>query len=313
MTTHTSAAGVAHLAERDAPSPLTNAFDALELGKGNTTISGIDARDDIAGAAKLQPPGLLEVLGGYPVLGDDDVRNPGRAADRYTWAFRVSGVEHGPLVASTGWITNYAGGAPATAEPVGFAWDDVFQLRSDQVATIFFNAKTGSAATVHFVYEEVTSATATAATYSQRFPLLTTYPQGRSQSPGVEVVEVVEGSAVYIMARALGEFGHLVTPEEVTLVRPRVFVEDAPSGYWRERTIDAIATVEEAVSATPVVTDLRWPHALGYNVGLWVDLAGVAALSRVRIELELRTHRGLLEPPCVRVLIVPRAGRYTLL
>lgn len=312
MTVTTTAAGVTHLAERDAEDPLTNAFDALELGKGNDDATALDARDDVDNADKLAPPGLVQVLAGYPVLGDEDVRNPGRAADRWTWAFRLSGVQHGPLVASTGWITNYASGAPLAAEPVGFAWDDILQLRSDEVVTVFVNAKTGSAATVYYVAEEVTSETATAATYAQRFPLAATYPRGVRSGPTRIRFEAVEGAPVYLMALALGEFGHPVTREEVEFIRPRVYVENERTGRWDELGLDASYAVEESVSDTPIVTDLRWPYTRGYNIGLWVDLERVAPGRRAVIELEIRTSRGLLEPPAFEVQILPRVGRYSL-
>jgi hypothetical protein len=309
VTIHTTAAGIAHLAERDAPSPVTNAFDALELGRGNTDVTTIADRDDAA--QKLMPPGVLEVLAGYPVLGDDDVRNPGRAADRWTWAWRISGVEHGPFVASTAWVTNHAGGAPAVAEPVGFAWDEILQVRSDQVCTVFFNAKTGASPTVHYVYAAAQPAVGVSATYTQRHPLVASYPASVRVNRVDAVGEVVEGSPVYCMTRAHGEYGELLRRSEITLLRSRVFAENARSGRWEE-VGGGVLEVADAVSDEPVVTDLRWPHSAGYNVGVWVDLSGVSSTQRCRIELEVRTTRGLVEPPAWTFSILPRAGRYSL-
>lgn len=310
MTTNTTAAGIAHLAERDASAPLTDAFDGFELGKGNVDITLLVTRD--IATAKLTPPGILEVLAPYPMLDDQDDRNPGRGADWWTWAFRVSGAEHGPLVASEGWITNYASGMPLVNEPVGFSFNDIFQLRSDQVATIFVNAKTGSTATVYFSYEEETSGTATAATYAQRFPLIATYPQSVSRTPQRVSAEIAEGAPVYVMARALGEFGHLLVREDVTRCRARLFVENEVTGRWDELSLDGAYSPDENVSNSAVVTDLRWPHSKGYNVGMWVDTHALTPGQRACIELEIRTRRGLLEPPVIDLTILPRAGRYSL-
>lgn len=297
-----------HLAELDAASPTTNDFDALELGIGNDVITAFVDRTD--GTSKLVVPGLVQVKSGYPVLGDEDPRNTGAAADKWTWAFEINGAATGPFVASTGWLTNYALGAPLATEPVGFAWNDILQVRSDQVCTVFLNGKTGSGASVLYVYEEIQAETATAATYTQRATHVASYPQGQRAAGTRYRAEVVEGAPVFVMLRMLGETGAPLTRADVVSVRFRLRVEDRATGRWNEIHPSPAYSPDEVVAVTPVQTDLRWPHQKGYNVGAWVELTGVAPGRRVLLEPEVRTEVGLVEVPEYIITVLPRAGRY---
>lgn len=312
MTVNTTAAGVTHLAELDAtwppPVTVTNAFDCLELGKGNTAIAALVTRD--IALSKLSPPGLVQLLAGYPVLGDTDPANPGAAADYYTWAYRINGAQNGPLVASTGWITNYAGGAPLNNEPVGWGWDDILQLRTDQVVTVYFNAKTGAAPNVHFVFEEITTETALAATYTQRATHVASFPQARRVGPNEHHAEVVEGTPLFIMARMLGEMAQPLVRQQVDLVRVNLYREDQRTGRFALAGVGSPYAVDETVALSPVVTDPRWPHLKGFNVALWLDVGQVAPGKRVLAELEVHTALGPVEPVLFFLTVLPRAGRY---
>lgn len=256
-------------------------------------------------------PGLVQVKAGYPVLGDTDPRNYNAAADYWTWAFEISGLQHGPLVASTGWITNYASGAPSTSEPVGFAWNDILQLRSDQIATVFVNAKTSVGCNVAYALDEVQALSATAATYTQRATRIAVFPAGRRAGPNQVHCDVVEGTPFYLMMRITGETGAPLTVEEVLSLTLRFYRENRATGQWDEVGQPAAYAVEDAIAVTPIANDPRWPHGLPYNFGAWIMTEEAAPGQRLILEPEIVTKVGRVEPPSVVVTILPRAGRYS--
>ena len=109
MTAQKTTAGVTHFAQRIANASLTNAFDAIELGSGNTSISSADTRNAMLN--KLSGT-LVQKESGYPKLNDSDVANVGRGADVWTYKFIIpSGVS--PFTATNFHLTNYQSGTPS--------------------------------------------------------------------------------------------------------------------------------------------------------------------------------------------------------
>lgn len=139
MTSFKTELGNEHFAQRlDGGVSLDNAFDAIELGSGNTGISTSDDRSDLLN--KIVDT-LVEVEATYPKVDDSDVTNSGRGPQVLSYKFIIpSGVA--PFTATNLILTNFAAGSPAADEPVGIVSNGFSLVKEPAIAlTIFVNVR----------------------------------------------------------------------------------------------------------------------------------------------------------------------------
>lgn len=137
-------AGQLHFAQRANGENLTNQFDAVELGQGNTPVSATDTRANLPNRI---PGTLMRVAAGYPLRNDQDPENPGRGVNVLSYRFDLP-ASLPAFTATNLIITNFAGGSPGAVEPVGFAAQISLSKVSGQPLTIFVNKESTDASVV---------------------------------------------------------------------------------------------------------------------------------------------------------------------
>lgn len=253
-------AGIAHLAELDAtwPTPVTTeSMDALIFGAGND----VPALGDTQASLTSGLGRLIRVEAGYPVLGDFDSRNTGRAVDRYTWKFRVAAGS--PFVASNVALTNWNGGVLSGTEPVGVHEKVVVSQRFDEDLNIWVNAKTGAVPTIVTAVEpHVIDQGRRVHTWTARVRALRSLPAGALQYSHRVRVAPPRGQSVWTAALLEGCKGKLLQCGEVVAATLSERSWEAASRTWLSRKFSL--SVADVVTPSPVTGDARWPDGT-YN------------------------------------------------
>lgn len=281
----TSVAGAGHISERVLGSPLTNTFDAIELGQGNNAPTTGDTRASMT--AKIGSS-LIQVASGYPLINDTDIRNEGRGASVYTWKFVYpEGIQ---ILASNLIVTNYAGGAPAAGEAVMVSADQVLVKRTDQELTVFVNVSTAYAATIVAHIEDGTPLVEQLATWRQQSIVLSGSPGASPVTNGVVQSRLTEGEQAWTGARLLDGFGAVLTRTGVASAR-LLALRRSREREW-ETGADVPLPVDAVMMPAPVRTDPRWRGTQGYTFAhAWVPPAGWGA-RRTRLEYALTLTTG---------------------
>lgn len=262
MANTLTTAGATHISERDAASPLTNAFDALLLSRGNDATATSDNRSAVSSSDEIAGS-LTQVASGYPVLGDTDTRNTGAGTTTWSWRFDVpAGLA--AFVASNLQVTNYDAGAPSATEAllVHCLLATPIQKRTTERAVIFVNVAAGATAgtgpTVVVVNDEP-GLVPRLHTYTQRARALATYgPQGIAGA----VAQAAPGEAVRVMAMVLTSTGGQLTPSQTQTVYLDVEAHQA-NGTWAAYSSENVGT--GSVLTATEYQDVRWPYVGGYN------------------------------------------------
>lgn len=266
-------AGAAHIAQRDAASPVTNAFDALILSRGNDVPTSSDNRSAVAAADEIVGS-LTVVATAHPHLADTDPRNTGAGATKWTWRFDVPAGLAG-FVASNLVVTNYDSGAPSATEALlmhGLLTTPLEKLTS-QRAAVFVNVAAGAAAgsaPVVVVAIDEPNALPRLHTYTSRARALAVWTAN-----GVTRAEAVAsaGERVRVMALLDASGAGMLTPTQTHSVSLDVRAHQA-DGRW-------LTLYTENVGVASVLPDLqyadaRWPYPGGYN---WAHDFGVPETS----------------------------------
>lgn len=283
--------GIAHLAELDAtwPSPVvTVPATGLVFGTNNATPALADTQAEIEPEALGQ---LIEVQNGYPVLGDTDPRNTGRASDRYTWKFLVP--VGNPFVASNVALTDYNGGVLSDALDLLVHEKVQIVVGFDEELLVWVNAKTGATPTVVAVrVPRVFERVRRTQTWTARARSLRSSPSGARIGGNRLRVSAPRNHPVWTAALLEGCDGGLLTCSEVRRVALTVMRWNGPDGVWRSerRSLDKHAVV----SSGTVVGDPRWPGGEFNFSHQWApEQSSSEATYELRYTLELadRTSR----------------------
>lgn len=257
-------AGATHISERDASSPVTNAFDALILSRGNDVPTTSDNRSAVASADEITGS-LVQVASGYPMKSDTDPRNTGASSTRWSWRFDVP-VGLAGLVASNLVVTNYDSGAPSSTEAllVHCLLDTPIEKLTHERATVFVNVAVGATAgtgpTVVVAYDEP-GLLPRLHTYTQRARALATY-SAHGGASGSRVALAMPGESVVVMAMLLTSAGGILTPTNVQSVG--IDVQSlGDDGRWSQWSSENVGP--GSVFSTTQHGDVRWPFAGGYN------------------------------------------------
>lgn len=255
MSALLTTAGATHLAELDAgglSATTTNDFDALIVGQGVNTPSLTDTQAELTANLGY----LVEVSSGYPVLGDTDPRNTGRAADRYTWLFVLPAGR--PFVASNIAVTNLNGGTLDSAQDLMVHELVTVSARYDEQVLVWVNAKTGATPTVVAVSApSVVNRPARAMTWTARARALRSVPSGVRVSGNRIETRPPRNHPVWTAALLDGCGGGLLSCDEVRRVELRVERWDATQSRWRPSSVSL--PVHSVVTSGVVVGDPRWP------------------------------------------------------
>lgn len=282
-------AGVDHLAELDAtwPAPVTTQdFDALILGQGNDTPDVLDTQNELTQNLGY----LLRVAPDYPVLGDTDPSNTGRAADWYTWKFVLPAGT--PFVASNVAMTNWNGGVLSASEDL-FVHEKVATAlagKFDEHSVFFVNAKTGEVPTIvkvarPFVVDGANRVTS----WTARARALRTNPHGALINGHTIVTRAPRGHAIWTAALLEGCEGGLMRCDEVSRVqltelRYRNGTEDTPTK--REFALQRDLVVPSA----PISGDQRWPSGTYNFAHQWIPTEAMRNESMVDLIYVLTLH-----------------------
>lgn len=281
-------AGIAHLAELDAgwPTPVvTQSMDALTFGAGNDTPALADTQ-----AAVTQNLGrLIRVEAGYPVLGDLDGRNTGRAIDRYTWKFVMAA--GAPFVASNVALTNWNGGVLAGAQAVGVHEKVTIAGRFDEQVIVWVNAKTGDTPTIVTATEPfVVNAQQRVHTWTARVRALRALPGGTLQYTHRAQATPPRGQGVWTAALLEGCKGQILQCGEVAAASLTERKWNAGVRTWTARKISL--AVSQVVTSSPVEGDVRWPGGTYNFAHAWAPQVAAAAEVTWELLYELRLTDG---------------------
>jgi len=258
MTVVLTTAGSTYLTDIIVGSSPANSFDALELGQGLNVPGTTDTR---ASLTNKIGGSLVQVAPGYPVLGDADIRNEGRGTSIYTWAF-VYPEGSAQIIASNFIVTNYAAGAPGSAEPVMVSANETLVKRADQVLTVFVNLSTAGATSVSAHVEDGEPLVEQLQTWRDQSITLAGAPGAHPVSSGKVTSKVNEAERVWTAARILNGMGGVLTREDVVSITlyglKRTGEREWTRAYESPILLDAITTA-------PVRTDPRWRGSQGYN------------------------------------------------
>lgn len=141
MAVQKTSVGLVHYAERLEGAVLTNTFDAIELGTGDTAVSKADDRSTMANKIA----GTLIQQSAAPAINNADVANSGRGPAVLTYKFTIpAGVA--AFTATNLHLTNYQGGAPSATEPVGVVANGLAIVKTAGVALdVYLNVSVGGA------------------------------------------------------------------------------------------------------------------------------------------------------------------------
>lgn len=248
--------GIAHLVELDAtwPTPVvTVPATGLVFGVNNADPDAADTQAQIEPEVLGQ---LIEIEDGYPVLGDTDPRNTGRASDRYTWKFIVPAGN--PFVASNVALTDYNAGVLSDTLDLLVHEKVQVALGFDEELVVWVNAKTGAVPTIVPVrVPRVLERVRRTQTWTARARALRSAPAGTRIAGNRLRVSAPRNHPVWTAALFDGCGGGLLTCSEVRRVELDVRRWDGDAGRWRSdrRGLDKHAVV----AAGTVVGDPRWP------------------------------------------------------
>lgn len=255
-------AGAAHIVELDAASPLTDAFDALILSRGNDVPTSGDDRSAVASGDEITGS-LTVVATAHPHLADTDPRNTGAGATKWTWRFDIPPGLAG-LVASNLVVTNYASGAPSATEALLMhgAFATPLEKLTAQRATIFINVAAGAAAgsaPVVVVAIDEPNVLPRLHTYTSRARMLAVYgPNGIGRAMAVASA----GENVRVMAVLHSYVAGLLTPTQVQSASLEVLAHQI-DGRWLTLSSENVGAA--SVTADLQYGDARWPYPGGYN------------------------------------------------
>lgn len=256
--------GSTHITERNTGAALTDAFNAMELGQGNNIPAVADNRSQMTSriVSSLRP-----LASGYPVLGDSDVRNEGRATD--VWSWKVVYPEGTQFVASNLIVTNYVAGAPSATEHVLVHADTVVYKRADQELHLWVNVSTAGAASVVAHLEDGEPLVEQIATWRAQSLVLSGAPGATPASNGRAVSRLTEGDQVWTGARLLTGAGGVMTRTDVLGVDLSVYTR---SGEREWVLADEMPLgINDVMASAPIRTDPRWRGSQGYTFAhAWV-------------------------------------------
>lgn len=283
-------AGIAHLAELDAtwppPITVTDPFDALILGQGNNTPALGDTQLQLTQNLGV----LLRVATDYPVLGDVDPRNTGRASDRYTWKFTYPAGS--PFVASNVALTNWNGGVLAAGQNLGVHEKVTTALagKFDEHSVFFVNAKTGAVPTVIKVAEPfVVDSSNRVATWTARSRALRTNPHGSLVNGHRITTRIPRGHSVWTAALLDGCEGGLLRCDEVARVTLTEFRYRNGVDSARSQRMSALVPFE-VVPSSPISGDVRWPSGTYNFQHQWTPLVSAATEDTIELVYTLHLH-----------------------
>lgn len=253
-------AGIAHLAELDAtwPSPVTTeAMDALIFGAGNATPDVADTQAEVTQPLAI----LVRVAAGYPVLGDTNPQNVGRAPDWYTWKFVVP--SGNPLVASNVALTNWNGGVQSGAQAVGVHEKILKYSKFDSSLVVFVNAKTGEVPTIYSAEEvSIVNRAVRSQTWTARARMLFATPGGVRLAASRLSARPPKGHPVATAALFDGCLGGTMRCDEVASVTLTERRWRGDRDIWVSRTSNL--RPGDVVPSAVVSGDPRWPN-IEYN------------------------------------------------
>lgn len=273
--------GETHIVELTAGGGTTQAFDAIEFGQGNNVPSASDTRTAMTSKIANQ----FTKTNGYPILGDSDPRNDGRAVDRWTWLFVIP---EGQQILASNWIVT--NNPAATAEPILCHSNDVVAKRADQVAYIWLNVTTAGVGSAVVHVEEGEPVVEQLGSWRQESIAMSGAPGATAVSGGVVRSRLVEGEQVWTAAYLMNGEGGTLTRDDVQGVYLRV--------YRRRGERDWVLSDEEAVHPyvaimpAPVRTDKRWKPTRGYVFAhTWKPSPGWGSRA-TRLEYRIRMTAG---------------------
>jgi hypothetical protein len=278
MTALLTTVGATHIGQLVAGTATTHAFDALELGHAAGVAP--DVGDDRSDLTTKIGGSLIQVASGYPVLGDSNIRNDGRGATIYTWAFVYP--EGAQIIASNAIVTNYDAGAPSGTEAVMVHAAESLVKRGDQILTVFVNVSQALAATLVAHVEDGAPLVEQVATWRSQSIALSGAPGATPVSNGVVQSKLNEGEQAWLGARMLGPEGGVLTRDDVSSIRLTALKRDRE----REWTValEAALDVFGTMPAAPTRTDPRWRGSAGYTFAhAWLPPSGWGS-RRTRLE-----------------------------